>query len=223
VFPDLRSFIDLLCRDAAIVTVDAPVDPYLEVAEIHRRVIAAGGPALLFTNVKGSRFRLATNLFGTARRAELAFGTRPLQLIKRLVHLAETLLPPTPAKLWDARDVGRELFRVGTRRVSNGPVIERVTSDVQLGQLPVITSWPDDGGPFITLPLVYTTHPDRPGASPGRRSLGGGGNLGMYRMQVYDSRSAGMHWQIGKATTMRSPNSAGRVFRSPSFSAGRRR
>ena len=187
-FPDLRSFIDLLRRDAAIVTVDAPVDPHLEVAEIHRRVIAAGGPALLFTNVKGSPFRLATNLFGTARRAELAFGTRPLQLIKRLVHLAETLLPPTPAKLWDARDVGRELFRVGTRRVANGPVIERVTSDIQLGQLPVITSWPEDGGPFITLPLVYTTHPDRPGAS----------NLGMYRMQVYDSRSAGMHWQIGK-------------------------
>ena len=187
-FPDLRSFIDLLRRDAAIVTVDAPVDPRLEVAEIHRRVIAAGGPALLFTNVTGSPFRLATNLFGTARRAELAFGSRPLQLIKRLVQLAETLLPPTPAKLWDARDVGRELFRVGTRRVSAGPVAERVTPDVRLEQLPVITSWPEDGGPFITLPLVYTTHPDRPGAS----------NLGMYRMQVYDARTAGMHWQIGK-------------------------
>jgi UbiD family decarboxylase len=187
-FPDLRAFIDLLRRDAAIVTVDAPVDPYLEVAEIHRRVIAAGGPALLFTNVKGSPFRLVTNLFGTARRAELAFGTRPLQLIKRLVHLAETLLPPTPAKLWDARDVGRELFRVGTRRVTTGPVVERVTSDVRLNQLPVITSWPEDGGPFITLPLVYTTHPDRPGAS----------NLGMYRLHVHDAHSTGMHWQIGK-------------------------
>jgi UbiD family decarboxylase len=197
VFPDLRSFIDLLRRDAAIVTVNAPVDPYLEVAEIHRRVIAAGGPALLFTNVKGSPFRLATNLFGTARRAELAFGTRPLALVKRLVHLAETLLPPTPAKLWGARDVGRELVRIGTRRVTQGPVIDRITSDVQLGQLPVITSWPEDGGPFITLPLVYTTHPDR-SAGPGHQSLGGGGNLGMYRMQVYDSHSTGMHWQIGK-------------------------
>ena len=186
-FPDLRAFIDILRRDAAIVTVDAPVDPYLEVAEIHRRVIAAGGPALLFTNVKGSPFRLITNLFGTARRAELAFGTRPLQLIKRLVHLAETLLPPTPGKLWDARDVGRELLRVGTRRVSNGPVVERVTSDVRLDALPVVTSWPEDGGPFITLPLVYTTHPDRPGH-----------NLGMYRLQVHDTRSTGMHWQIGK-------------------------
>ena len=186
-FPDLRAFIDLLRRDAAIVTVDAPVDPYLEVAEIHRRVIAAGGPALLFTNVKGSPFRLVTNLFGSARRAELAFGTRPLQLIKRLVHLAETILPPTPGKLWDARDVGRELLKVGTRRVSQGPVVERVTSDVRLDSLPVVTSWPEDGGPFITLPLVYTSHPDRPGH-----------NLGMYRLHVGDARSTGMHWQIGK-------------------------
>ena len=87
-FPDLRAFIETLRRDAAIVTVDVPVDPYLEAAEIHRRVIAAGGPALLFTNVKGSPFRLVTNLFGSARRAELAFGTKPLQLIKRIVHFA---------------------------------------------------------------------------------------------------------------------------------------
>ena len=70
----------------------------LEAAEIHRRVIAAGGPALLFTNVTGADFPLVTNLFGTARRAELAFGERPLRLIKRLVHLAETLLPPTPGE-----------------------------------------------------------------------------------------------------------------------------
>jgi UbiD family decarboxylase len=186
-FPDLRSFIDMLHRDRSIVTVDAPVDPHLEVAEIHRRVIAAGGPALLFTNVKGSPFRLVTNLFGTARRAQLAFGERPLRLIKRLVHLAETLLPPTPRKLWDARDVGLDLLKVGTRSVPYAPVVERVTSDVRLDRLPIITSWPEDGGPFITLPLVYTTHPDRPGH-----------NLGMYRMQVYDPRTAGMHWQIGK-------------------------
>ena len=186
-FPDLRTFIDQLDRDRSIVTVEAAVDPYLEAAEIHRRVIAAGGPALLFTNVKGARFRLATSLFGTARRAELAFGDRPLRLIRRLVHLAETLLPPSPAKVWDARDVGMELLKVGTRRVFTAPVVERVTSDVRLDQLPVITSWPEDGGPFITLPLVYTTHPDRPGH-----------NLGMYRMQVYDERSTGMHWQIGK-------------------------
>ena len=186
-FPDLRSFLDRLRADGDLVEIEAPVAPALEAAEIHRRVIAAGGPALLFTNVTGSDFRLVTNLFGTARRAELAFGPRPLRLMKRLVHLAETLLPPTAGKLWGARGVGLELLKVGTRRVPRGPVAERVTKDVRLDRLPALTCWPEDGGPFITLPLVYTAHPDRPGH-----------NLGMYRMQVYDERTTGMHWQIGK-------------------------
>jgi UbiD family decarboxylase len=187
VFPDLRFYLDRLRATGDLVTIEVPVDPYLEAAEIHRRVIAAGGPALLFTNVKGSDFRLVTNLFGTARRAELAFGERPLRLIRRVVQLAETLLPPTPRKLWDARDVGLELLKVGTRLVSRGSVATHVTSDVRLDRLPVITSWHEDGGPFITLPLVYTTHPEKPGH-----------NLGVYRMQVHDSRTTGMHWQIGK-------------------------
>ena len=105
-FPDLRAFLDRLRRDGDLVEVAAPVDPHLEAAEIHRRVTAAGGPALLFTNVQGAAFPLATNLFGTARRAELAFGERPFRLIRRLVELVETVLPPTPARLWGARDVG---------------------------------------------------------------------------------------------------------------------
>jgi UbiD family decarboxylase len=186
-FPDLRTFIDQLRRDNDIVTVEAPVDANLEAAEIHRRVIAAGGPALLFTNVTGRDFRLVTNLFGTARRAEMAFGERPLRLVRRLVELAETILPPTPAALWGARDVGLELFKVGMRKVPRGPVVDRVTSNVQLDRLPALTCWPEDGGPFLTLPLVYTQHPDRRAH-----------NLGMYRMQVHDARTTGMHWQIGK-------------------------
>ncbi|MGE0593135.1 MAG: UbiD family decarboxylase [Vicinamibacterales bacterium] len=185
--PDLRSFIAQLQRAGDLVTVDARVDPVLEVAEIHRRVIAAGGPALLFTNVQGSDFRLVTNLFGTARRATLAFGERPFRLVRRAVELAETLLPPSPAALWSARDVAGDLLRVGTRRVDTGPVVERVTTDVRLDRLPALTCWPEDGGPFLTLPLVYTQHPDRRGH-----------NLGMYRMQVHDARTTGMHWQIGK-------------------------
>jgi UbiD family decarboxylase len=170
-FPDLRAFLDRLRRDGDLVTVDAAVDPRLEVAEIHRRVIAAGGPALLFTNVAGSRFRLATNLFGTARRAELAFGERPLRLIRRLVERAETILPPTPSALWGARDIAWDLMKVGARRVSQAPVAETVSPSLGLTDLPAITSWPEDGGPFITLPLVYTTHPDRTGpAAPCWRS-----------------------------------------------------
>jgi 4-hydroxybenzoate decarboxylase subunit C len=186
-FPDLRAFLDRLRRDGDLVTIDAPVDANLEVAEIHRRVIAAGGPALLFTNVKGAAFPLATNLFGTARRASLAFGTRPQRLIERLVHLAETIMPPTPAKLWGARDIGREALHIGMTRGARGPVTDVVTTDVRLDRLPVLTCWPEDGGPFITLPLVYTEHPERPGH-----------NLGMYRMQIHDRRTTGMHWQIGK-------------------------
>jgi UbiD family decarboxylase len=186
-FTDLRAFLDTLRRSDDVVTVEAEVDPHLEAAEIHRRVVAAGGPALLFNNVARSDFRLVTNLMGTARRAELAFGERPLQLIRRIVELAETLLPPTAAGLWGARDVARDLIKVGTRRVEKGPVVERDTTNVRLDRLPALTCWPEDGGPFITLPLVYTTHPDRPGH-----------NLGMYRMQVHSPRTTGMHWQIGK-------------------------
>ncbi|MEO7134668.1 MAG: 4-hydroxybenzoate decarboxylase, partial [Vicinamibacterales bacterium] len=143
-FSDLRSFIDQLRRDRDLIEITAPVDPVLEAAEIHRRVIAANGPALLFTNVKGADFPLATNLFGTARRAEMAFGRRPLEFIKRVVHLAETMLPPTPAKLWSARDIGLDLLKVGTRQLATGPVREVVTKDVRLDRLPIITSWPDD-------------------------------------------------------------------------------
>ncbi len=186
-FTDLRAFLDHLRRDKDLVEIDAQVDPVEEAAEIHRRVIAAGGPALLFTRVKGAAFPLVTNLFGTPRRAEMAFGPRPLHFIKRLVHLAETMLPPTPGKLWHARDVAMQALRVGMKRRSNGPVTEVVTSDVRLDQLPALTCWPEDGGPFVTLPLVYTTHPDK-----------GGPNLGMYRLHVHDRTSTGMHWQIGK-------------------------
>ncbi len=186
-FSDLRAFLDRLRRDDDLVTVEAPVDPHLEVAEIHRRVVAAGGPALLFSNVARSDFRLVTNLFGTAPRAELAFGERPVRLIRRVVELVETLLPPSLPGLWGARDVGLELLKVGTRRVAKGPVMEHVSTSLGLDRLPVLTCWPEDGGPFITLPLVYTQHPDRRGH-----------NLGMYRMQVHGPRTTGMHWQIGK-------------------------
>jgi UbiD family decarboxylase len=186
-FADLRAFLDVLRRQKDLAVIDAPVDARLEAAEIHRRVIAAGGPALLFTNVRGAAFPLVTNLFGTRARAELAFGRRPQALVQRMAELAQTLLPPSPRKLWDARDVFAQAARVGTRRRRSGPVMDVVETDVRLDRLPVLTCWPEDGGPFLTLPTVYTEHPLRPGH-----------NLGLYRMQVHDRRTTGMHWQIGK-------------------------
>jgi UbiD family decarboxylase len=187
IYTDLRAFIDRLQRDDDLAVIDVPVDARFEVAEIHRRVIAADGPALLFTNVEGSDFPLATNLFGTARRAEAAFGRRPQVLIRRLVELAETIIPPTLGKIWSARDVGKALLKVGTRPRSGGRVTEVISTQVDLNRLPTLTTWPDDGGPFVTLPLVYTEHPDS--RVP---------NLGMYRLQIHDRQTTGMHWQIGK-------------------------
>src|SRR5215831_8111535 len=97
---NLRQFLDILAREQVLATIEVEVDPYLEVAEIHRRVIGCGGPALLFKHVKGSHFPVVTNLFGTSKRIELAFGSRPMALIRQVVHLAETILPPRISKLW---------------------------------------------------------------------------------------------------------------------------
>src|SRR5258708_21288270 len=127
-FPDLRAFLDQLRRDRDLVVVETAVDARLEAAEVHRRVIAAGGPALLFTNVRGADVPLVTNLFGTARRAAMAFGQRPLRLVRRLAQLAETLPPPTPAGLWGARAVLREARPIGMKRGGARPATESATS-----------------------------------------------------------------------------------------------
>lgn len=185
--PSLRSFLDLLTRENEIITIKSEVDPYLELAEIHRRIIAEGGPALLFKHVKGSRFPVVTNLFGTARRIELAFGPKPEAMVRELATIAESLLPPKTAELWKHRSTAFDLLRLGTTNTSRSPVTQVVDRPARLDQLPVLTTWQEDGGPFITLPLVYTEHP-----ATGKH------NLGVYRMQVYDAESAGLHWQIQK-------------------------
>lgn len=185
--PNLRSFLDVLRRENDLLTVEAEVDPYLELAEIHRRVIERGGPALLFARVKGSSFPVVTNLFGTQKRIELAFSPRPEAFVKELVSLADSLIPPKPSDLWRHRSLAFEFLKLGTRNVKRAPVIESFDQPARLDQLPVITTWQEDGGPFITLPLVYTEHP-----------VTKKHNLGIYRMQVYDAQSAGLHWQIQK-------------------------
>jgi 4-hydroxybenzoate decarboxylase subunit C len=183
----LRTFLDLLKRENEIVEIKAEVDPYLELAEIHRRVIAEGGPALLFRRVKGSRYSVVTNLFGTTRRIDLAFGPKPESIIRDLVHIAESILPPKPAELWDHRSIVFELLKLGTSNTSRAPVTQIIDQPARLNELPVLTTWQEDGGPFITLPLVYTENPTTKKH-----------NLGVYRMQVFDSTSTGLHWQIQK-------------------------
>jgi UbiD family decarboxylase len=188
-FTNLRSFIDVLRTERDVAIISAPVDPYLEIAEIHRRVIEEGGPALLFTNVKGSPFPVATNLFGTTRRVDLAFGPKPEAIMNRLMTAKDTLIPPTPKALWNEKDLLFDLMKVGMKTIphAQAPVLEVCDRNDPLSKLPALTSWQEDGGPFVTLPLVYTEHPD-----------GNDHNLGMYRMQIFDGTTTGMHWQIHK-------------------------
>lgn len=183
----LRDFLDILQRENELLIIDTEVDPHLEIAEIHRRVIARGGPALLFTRVKGSSFPVATNLFGTNRRLELAFGRRPLDFVRDLVRLVEHLLPPSLDTLWQARPLLSQALKIGSKNLRRAPILEVCQRPARLTELPLLTSWHSDGGAFVTLPLVYTEHPN-----------GSGHNLGMYRIQRYDDQTTGIHWQIHK-------------------------
>lgn len=184
---DLRSYLDLLKKEGDLLVIDEEVDPYLEIAEIHRRVIANDGPALLFTKVKGSAFPVTTNLFGTTLRLEQAFGTKPQEFVADIVKLTEEIMPLSFNTLWDKKNLLLEGMKIGLKTESSGPILENCQSPAKLSSLPMLTSWHSDGGPFVTLPLVYTEHPD-----------GRGHNLGMYRVQRHDEETTGIHWQIHK-------------------------
>lgn len=184
---NLRSFLNLLREEKDIVEIEAEVDPYLELAEIHRRVIEQGGPALYFKRVKGSRYPVVTNLFGTAKRIDLAFGKKPKELVKEAVEAFENLIPPKPKELWKHRGLAFEALKLGTKKTRKAAVLEVIDQPARLDELPILTTWQEDGGAFITLPLVYTENPTT-----------GKHNLGMYRIQRYDAETTGLHWQIHK-------------------------
>ncbi|SDM59557.1 UbiD family decarboxylase [Fictibacillus solisalsi] len=186
---NIRTFIQQLRQENELIEINAPVDPYLEIPEIHRRVIDEQGPALLFTNVKGSDIPVVTNLFGTIRRVELAFGPKPEALVQQLVDSIDDLLPPSPTKLWGKRGMIKDVLKIGTRTVkpSKAPVTEHYTTDINMKKLPALTGWHLDSNPFITLPLVYTEHPKKHEH-----------NLGMYRIEIREEKKTGIHWQIHK-------------------------
>src|SRR5512139_2359215 len=169
----IRSYLEILKREGELCVIELPVDPYLELAEIQRRTVARQGPALLFTRVAGTRFPVVTNLFGTRRRIDLAFGEDPIRFFRRIAEAADVLLPPAPGSLWNFRDLIAKAWHTGTRLCRSGPVLECPVDPPALRSLPRIVAWPMDGGPFLTLPLVYTEHP-----------VTGRGNLGMYRSQI---------------------------------------
>ncbi|PCJ59207.1 MAG: 4-hydroxybenzoate decarboxylase [Planctomycetota bacterium] len=185
-YKNLKSFISKLKETNQIIEIKESVNPYLEVAEIHRRVIDQQGPALLFSNVEGSSFPLVTNLFGTKQRVDLAFGNRPKELIEKVANLAPQLLPPKFSTLWENKSLLMSGLKIGSKTKSTAPILEN-KKQPELSKLPIITSWKTDGGPFVTLPLVYTEHPNMKVH-----------NLGMYRIQIYDDKTTGIHWQIHK-------------------------
>src|SRR5262245_9358184 len=187
-YKSLRACITDLERTRQLVRIEQEVDPYLEMAEIHRRVFQAGGPALLFPRVKGCRFPMASNLFGTLQRTRFLFR----DTLEAVRHLVELKIDPGNfwKRPWRYRDVPRTLWLLRPKFRSRGPVLAHQTS---IRELPQLVCWPRDGGAFITLPQVYTEDAARPGWHHS--------NLGMYRVQLSGShyqpdRTVGLHYQI---------------------------
>lgn len=187
-YRNLKECIDDLERTGQLIRIEQEIDPHLEAAEIHRRVYRAGGPALYFARVKETPFPMVSNLFGTLPRARFLFRDT-LDSVRKLVELKvdPANLRKRPWRYWNVPFLVRRLV---PKFVRSGPVQAHRT---QLSRLPRLQCWPRDGGAFITLPLVYTEDPDRPGW---RHS-----NLGMYRVQFSGNaylpeQECGLHYQI---------------------------
>ena len=186
-YASLRETLTDLERTAQLVRVGVEVDPVLEAAELQRRVYAAGGPAVLFERVKGARFPMVSNVFGTMERVRFLFRDA-LDDVRALV---DAKVDPRDLLHHAHRALGlpRAALHLLPRTVATGPVMD---ARVSIADLPRLVSWPRDGGPFVTLPQVYTEHPDAPGLR--------GGNLGMYRVQLsgndYAPDEIGLHYQI---------------------------
>jgi 4-hydroxy-3-polyprenylbenzoate decarboxylase len=188
-YRSLKNAVDDLQRSRQLVRIDEPVDARLEAAEIHRRTYQAGGPAVYFANVVGCQFPMVSNLFGKLDRARFLFR----HTIRRVRRMIEARIDPSEAlrRPWRSFDLVRGAWTMRPKRCGSGPVLECQTT---IDQLPQLISWPDDGGPFVTLPQVYTEHVDQPGGL--KHS-----NLGMYRVQLAGNeyapnRQIGLHYQI---------------------------
>ena len=233
-YRDFRHFLEVLESAGELRRIQEPISPYLEITEIADRVMKAGGPALLFENVVGPRHRMGTvnpmsavighpsihaswgggqggevrygmpvaiNTMGSRRRMSLALSCDDFEEhADRIQALLKPELPKGPIEaLKMLPHIFGELKGVPPKTVGKAPCQEVVLTgdDIDLTKLPILTCWPEDGGPFITLPLVFTHDPNT-----GKR------NVGMYRAQLYDKNTCGMHWQMHK-TGMRQMEDAG--------------
>ncbi len=186
-FRNLQSFVSFLEQKNDLVRIKAEVDPVLEITEIATRVVKRAGPALLFENVKGSKFPLLVNVLGASRRVDWALGRAPAQVGAELAQFADGLMPPSPQRLWKNRHTALRVLKMKPDARTHAPVKKFCVEPANLDQLPIAQSWPKDGGKFITFPLVVTKSP-----KDGKQ------NMGVYRMHVYNKSETGMHWQIGK-------------------------
>ena len=198
---DLRDWMDRLRKAGELIEVTTPVDSHLEITEITDRVSKRFGPALLFRNVKGSSMPVLINQFGSERRMCMALESDSLDVPGERIQDLMDLQPPH-GLVEKVKALGklRELASFSPKEVKTAPCQEVWMDPPDLTKLPVLTCWPDDGGPYITLPLVFSRDP-----STGVR------NCGMYRVQVMDERTAMMHWQIHKDGAAHLRDSEGRV------------
>jgi 4-hydroxy-3-polyprenylbenzoate decarboxylase len=198
---DLRDWIARLEKAGELTRVSARVDPHLEITEITDRVTKAGGPALLFTNPAGSEHPVLINQFGSERRMTMGLRCETLdELGDRIQDLLD--LQPPHGVVAKVRALGklRELASFSPKLVRDGACQEVWLDEPDLDRLPILTCWPKDGGPFVTLPLVFSKDP-RTGVR----------NCGMYRIQKVDRTTALMHWQIHKDGAAHLRDSDGRV------------
>lgn len=190
-YRSLRECVLDLEKQGQLVRIDVPINAYLEAAAIHRRVYAAGGPALLFTHVTGCKFPMVSNLFGTMERSRLMFR----DTYERVQRLIDLKVDPTRALKSPLKYAAAPLsaWRMLPGRVRSGPALQNTTT---IGQLPQLVSWPRDGGAFVTLPQVYSEDPTDPGLLKS--------NLGMYRIQLSgngykQNEQVGLHYQIHRS------------------------
>lgn len=187
-YNSLMEFVQVLERAGELRRITHPVKADLEITEIADRVMKRGGPALLFENVAGKDMPVLINAFGSQKRMAMALGVAD---VEEIAHEIDRLVRTKPPASWRERlRVLPDLLRVSgsaPKIVGAGACQEVIERDPDLTKLPVLTCWPGDAGPFITLPLVFSRDP-----RDGRR------NVGLYRMQIFDARATGMHWHPHK-------------------------